>query len=198
MHRNVKVLIKIGEVWQQKVKATTLITERPGSVLGFATCPMTASKSGSHLGPHAHLWVQVTLPSYLRSCPEDPVGALQGVRKTKEGPEGLAMKEVVSLLRDKADTRDQLSVTLKGMWEILPRFKMRETNGKNQIKNWLELKARITTVTPPHIDCSPSRRLRPKQCPTVGRWVVSTTKSGSLPWAFKIIQLPHRYTFPQM
>lgn len=47
MHRNVKVLIKI-EVWQQKVKATTLITERPGSVLGFATCPMTASKSGSH------------------------------------------------------------------------------------------------------------------------------------------------------
>ena len=144
----------------------------------------------------SHLWVQVTLPSYLRSCPEDPVGALQGVRKTKEGPEGLAMKEVVSLLRDKADTRDQLSVTLKGMWEILPRFKMRETNGKNQIKNWLELKARITTVTPLHIDRSPSRRLRSEQCPTVGRWVVSTTKSGSLPWAFKIIQLPHRYTFP--
>lgn len=52
MHRNVKVLIKIGEVWQQKVKATTLITERPSSVLGFATCLMTASKSGGHLGPH--------------------------------------------------------------------------------------------------------------------------------------------------
>ena len=52
MHRNVKVLIKIGEVWQQKVKATTLITERPGSVLGFATCPLTASKSEGHLGPH--------------------------------------------------------------------------------------------------------------------------------------------------
>lgn len=61
--------------------------------------------------------------------------ALQRVRKTKEGPEGLAMKEVVSLLRDKADTQDQLSVTLKSMWEILPRFKMRETNGRNQIKN---------------------------------------------------------------
>lgn len=79
--------------------------------------------------------MQVTLPSYFRSCPEDPVRALQRVRKTKEGPEGLAMKEVVSLLRDKADTQDQLSVTLKSMWEILPRFKMRETNGRNQIKN---------------------------------------------------------------
>ena len=61
--------------------------------------------------------------------------ALQQVRKTKEGPEGLEMKEAVSLLRDKADTRDQLSVTLKSMWEILPRFKMRGTNGRNQIKN---------------------------------------------------------------
>ena len=116
--------------------------------------------------------MQVTLPSYLQSCPEDPVGALQQVRKTKEGPEGLAMKEAVSLLREKADTRDQLSVTLKSMWEILPRFKMRGTDGRNQIKNWLELKARITTVTPLHIDHSPSRRLRPEQCPTAGRWVV--------------------------
>lgn len=33
------------------------------------------------------------------------------MRKTKEGPEGLAMKEVVA--RDKADTQDQLSVTAK-------------------------------------------------------------------------------------
>ena len=149
MHRNVKVLIKLGEVWQQKVKATTLITERPGSVLGFATCPMTASRSGGHLGPHAHLWVQVTLPSHFRSCPEDPVGALQWVRKTKEGPEGLAMKEVVSLLRDKADTQDQLSVTLKSMWEILPRFKMRNKWQKsNQELTGIESKNHNSNPSP--------------------------------------------------
>lgn len=63
MHRNVKVLIKIGEVWQQKVKATTYYrkTQLSSSTL---TCLMTASKSGGHLGPHVSSVVQssTTLP----------------------------------------------------------------------------------------------------------------------------------------
>lgn len=71
------------------------------------------------------------------------------MRKTKEGPEGLAMKEVVSLLRDKADTQDQLSVTLKSMWEILPRFKMRNKWQKsNQELTGIESKNHNSNPSP--------------------------------------------------